>query len=121
MPASTLSPNHQHSGAHPGRFYSIQLALASGSVPAASGALVRAGFPDGMMFNESMSRISGTRSREPEGNAGPNPSRPSAPVKLDFGIGHFHVRDRFFSKQPNVGEDRLEESRWPFMGRFPVG
>ncbi len=80
-----------------GRFYSVQLALASGSPTATSWALASGGFPDGMTLSPSMGRISGTPSRESEGSVfvaqvtANNASGPSAPLKLVFGIEHAKV------------------------------
>jgi len=80
-----------------GRFCSVQLALASGSVPATSWALASGGFPDGLTLNTATGRISGTPSRESEGSGfvaegtARNASGPNAPPKLVFGIEHSMV------------------------------
>jgi hypothetical protein len=80
-----------------GRFYAVQLALASASPPATSWALASGGFPDGISLHTATGRISGTPSRESEGSVfvaqvtANNASGPSAPLKLVFGIEHAKV------------------------------
>jgi hypothetical protein len=97
MPAPILSPTTSILALTRGRFYFVQLALASGSAAATSWALASGGFPDGISLHTATGRISGTPSRESEGSVfvaqvtANNASGPSTPLKLVFGIEHARV------------------------------